>query len=203
MPSTECAIALAKRAAAEESLTIAERDLQRVRERGSEQTSCEDRVVMRAPNYRALPYPVAGKATPDVNALDKRRVEHEESPFSEPFADGGLTGAPSDEPLTGERADEKREDGEEAANEHLYGHPRLAVPEVDAEPSLFDVLTEIRRSFLGFVYDAYYFESIPPSLVRSHGFRHKVEFILMRDGRFPHLCLAFFAIAFAFLLLQA
>lgn len=203
MPSTPCAIALAKRAAAEESLAIAERDLQRVRERGSEQTSCEDRVVMRAPNYRALPYPVAGKATPDVNALDKRGVEREESPFSEPFSDGGL-GAPSDEPSTGDRADEKeREDGE-VANEHLYGHPReLAVPEVDAESSLFDVLTEIKRSFLGFVYDAYYFESIPPSLVRSHGYRRKVEFILMRDGRFPHLCLAFFAIAFVFLLLQA
>lgn len=197
MASDACAIALGKRAAAEEGLAIAEYDLQRIRDRGAGHTSARDRYVMRAPNFRALPYPVAGKSTPDVNAKDERNGSGH-LVYSEPFMD-----AP-DPPLTSAEHRsrvphcESEQESMEGDSSNLYAQAPVLQ---GAVPSL-DILERIRRSFLGCLYDTYHYHSITDDIIRAHGYRNRAAFVLLRDQRLPHMCLAIFFLAFVFLFVQ-
>ena len=196
MASDACAIALGKRAAAEEGLATAEYDLQRIRDRGAGHTSARDRCVMRAPNFRALPYPVAGKSTPDVNVKEEGNGSGH-LVYSEPFMDAPdppLTSAEHRSRVPRESEQERMEDD----GSKLYAQ----APLLEGAATSLDILERIRRSFLGSLYDTYHYHSITDDIIRAHGYRNRAAFVLLRDQRLPHMCLAIFFLAFVFLFVQ-
>jgi hypothetical protein len=87
--------------AAAEALTVSELDLQRIKQKGCGGPSQRDRLIMRLPDLKALPYPsatnVPSEVCPDANAKHAGRKSLNAEAFAPPFAQAkrGEARAPS------------------------------------------------------------------------------------------------------------
>jgi hypothetical protein len=82
-----CNVAQAEQDAAREALSVSESELQRIKQRGCS-VSQRDAVIMRNPDYKALPYPILHRAQfeeEDVN--NKYLAEAQARGFVSPFVD--------------------------------------------------------------------------------------------------------------------
>jgi hypothetical protein len=93
-----CAVARGKQEAARENLAISERELQRVQQQGFGVATPSDRLVMRTPDFRALPWPLltgpgVTLVTDPNNKYGGRESIHAQD-FTAPYdeAGGGLEG---------------------------------------------------------------------------------------------------------------
>jgi hypothetical protein len=87
-----CNAARGELEAAREALSVSERELQRVKQKGCEVATRSDRRVFQVPDYRALPWPVV--TGPDItlehdaNNKDLGRASINATDFAEPFTGG-------------------------------------------------------------------------------------------------------------------
>lgn len=92
MTSKACAIAKGKKEAAEEVLSVSQRELSRIQQQGWNVASASDRLVFRTPDYSALPWPLLTgpgvTLATDPNRKDVTAAGVNAEGFVSPFTEG-------------------------------------------------------------------------------------------------------------------
>lgn len=150
----------AELAAADRALAVSERNLQRVRQFGRDGLApLPERRILRAPDYRALPWPGYRAEEPDLNA---RGSDYAPTAFLPPFEGAEPEGTVPLGPLEG-----FSDDGDVRAVDAASFGPGL----------------RYGRALRGIVNDVLHVDDITPDLLRERGFGSRLGFVLLRDGR--------------------